>query len=94
MSDTSEITKLLDPIGWHILTEFQEDARIQFVEMGRRVGLSTPAVIERVHRMEDAGIITEYRVEIDHRKVGLWEDRATSLRCGTRASSTKPRAGR
>ena len=71
MSDTSEITKLLDPIGWHILTEFQEDARIQFVELGRRVGLSTPAVIERVHRMEEAGIITGYRVEIDHRKVGL-----------------------
>ncbi len=71
MSDTSEITKLLDPIGWRILAEFQEDARIQFVTLGRRVGLSTPAVIERVHRMEEAGIITGYRVEIDHHKVGL-----------------------
>lgn len=71
MSDASEIAKLLDPIGWRILTEFQEDARIQFVELGRRVGLSTPAVIERVRRMEEAGIITGYRAEIDHRKVGL-----------------------
>lgn len=71
MSKTSEITKLLDAIGWRILAELQEDARIQFVELGRRVGLSTPAVIERVHRMEEAGIITGYRVEIDHCKVGL-----------------------
>jgi Lrp/AsnC family leucine-responsive transcriptional regulator len=70
MADALEITKLLDPIGWHILAELQEDARIHFSELGRRVGLSTPAVIERVHRMEEAGIITGYRVEIDREKVG------------------------
>jgi Lrp/AsnC family leucine-responsive transcriptional regulator len=68
---TSVNEKLLDRIGWRILEELQEDARIQFVELGRRVGLSTPAVIERVHRMEEAGIITGYRVEVDHSKVGL-----------------------
>ena len=70
MADTLEITKLLDSIGWRILAELQEDARIHFSELGRRVGLSTPAVIERVHRMEEAGIITGYRVEIDRQKVG------------------------
>jgi Lrp/AsnC family leucine-responsive transcriptional regulator len=70
MTDTADITKLLDPIGWRILAELQDDARIHFSELGRRVGLSTPAVIERVHRMEEAGIITGYRVEIDRQKVG------------------------
>jgi Lrp/AsnC family leucine-responsive transcriptional regulator len=70
MAETLEITKLLDPIGWRILAELQEDARIHFSELGRRAGLSTPAVIERVHRMEEAGIITGYRVEIDRQKVG------------------------
>jgi len=70
MTDTVDITKLLDPIGWRILAELQDDARIHFSELGRRVGLSTPAVIERVHRMEEAGIITGYRVEIDRQKVG------------------------
>jgi Lrp/AsnC family leucine-responsive transcriptional regulator len=70
MADTLEITKLLDPIGWRILAELQNDARIHFSELGRRAGLSTPAVIERVHRMEEAGIITGYRVEIDRQKVG------------------------
>lgn len=54
-----------------MLAELQEDARIQYVELGKRVGLSTPAVIERVRRMEEAGVITGYRVEIDHVKVGL-----------------------
>jgi Lrp/AsnC family transcriptional regulator, leucine-responsive regulatory protein len=71
MENTLEIARLLDPIGWRILAELQEDARIQYAELGRRVGLSNPAVIERVRRMEEAGIITGYRAEIDHKKVGL-----------------------
>jgi Lrp/AsnC family leucine-responsive transcriptional regulator len=71
MQNTLETARLLDPIGWRILAELQQDARIQFAELGRRVGLSNPAVIERVRRMEDAGIITGYRAEIDHHKVGL-----------------------
>ncbi|HEY3739549.1 MAG TPA: Lrp/AsnC family transcriptional regulator [Bryobacteraceae bacterium] len=71
MKNALEIARLLDPIGWRILAELQEDARIQYAELGRRVGLSNPAVIERVRRMEEAGIITAYRAEIDNRKVGL-----------------------
>jgi Lrp/AsnC family transcriptional regulator, leucine-responsive regulatory protein len=71
MQNTLAMERLLDPIGWRILAELQQDARIQFAELGRRVGLSNPAVIERVRRMEEAGIITGYRAEIDHRKVGI-----------------------
>jgi len=33
--------KLLDDIGWHLLEELQEDARLTYAELGRRVGLST-----------------------------------------------------
>jgi Lrp/AsnC family transcriptional regulator, leucine-responsive regulatory protein len=55
----------LDQIGWHILRELQENARIPFAELGRRVGLSTPAVAERVRNMEDSGIIRGYRTEVD-----------------------------
>lgn len=69
-SETSS-EKLLDEIGWHILRELQDDARISFAELGRRVGLSTPAVTERVRRMEDAGIIAGYRTEVGLEKVGL-----------------------
>jgi len=71
MITSSDSERLLDAIGWRILAELQENARIQLAELGRRVGLSNPAAIERVRRMEEAGIITGYRVEIDHRKVGL-----------------------
>ena len=62
---------MLDRIDWNILKELQEDARISFAELGRRVGLTTPAVIERVRKLEDAKIITGYRAEIDTAKVGL-----------------------
>jgi Lrp/AsnC family transcriptional regulator, leucine-responsive regulatory protein len=66
-----ENERLLDDIGWHILQELQENARLSFAELGRRVGLSIPAVAERVHRMEDAGIITGYHADINPEKVGL-----------------------
>jgi Lrp/AsnC family leucine-responsive transcriptional regulator len=62
---------MLDDIDRNILRELQEDARISYAELGRRVGLTTPAVIERVRKLEDAKIITGYRVEIDTAKVGL-----------------------
>jgi Lrp/AsnC family leucine-responsive transcriptional regulator len=68
---TLDSRKLLDEVGWQILTVLQEDARLSFTEIGRRVGLSLPAVTERIRRMEEAGIITGYRVEIDIRKIGL-----------------------
>ena len=61
----------MDGIDWKILRELQTDARISYAELGRRVGLTTPAVIERVRKLEDAGIITSYRAEIDASKVGL-----------------------
>ena len=63
--------RLLDEIGWRILDELQADARLSFAELGRRVHLSTPAVAERVRKMEDAGIITGYHAHIDLATVGL-----------------------
>lgn len=62
---------MIDEIDWKILKELQINARISFAELGRRVGLTTPAVIERIRKLEDASIITGYRVEIDTAKVGL-----------------------
>lgn len=62
---------MIDELDWKILVELQENARISFAELGRRIGLTTPAAIERMRKLEDAGIITGYRVEIDTAKVGL-----------------------
>lgn len=65
-----DIEKLLDETGWHILQALQENARLSFSELGQRVGLSSPAVAERVRRMEDAGIIKGYHAEINTARVG------------------------
>ncbi|MEO8574678.1 MAG: Lrp/AsnC family transcriptional regulator, partial [Pyrinomonadaceae bacterium] len=54
-----------------ILKELQEDARVSYAELGRRVGLTTPAVIERVRKLEYSGVIAGYSAEIDTAKVGL-----------------------
>src|SRR5690242_10676367 len=67
---TLEIEKLLDETGWRILQALQENARLSFSELGLRVGLSSPAVAERVRKLEDAGIIKGYHAEIDTAKVG------------------------
>jgi Lrp/AsnC family transcriptional regulator, leucine-responsive regulatory protein len=67
---TEDTTKLLDVIGKKILAELQENGRIPFTELGRRVGLSTPAVMDRVRRLEDAGIIVGYRADVDLSKMG------------------------
>ncbi len=61
----------MDSIDWKILNELQDDARVSYAELGRRVGLTTPAVIERVRKLEDAGVIAGYRIEIDASKIGL-----------------------
>jgi len=62
---------MIDEIDWKILKDLQENARISYAELGRRIGLTTPAVIERIRKLEDAKIITGYRAEIDTAKVGL-----------------------
>lgn len=62
---------MIDAIDRKILKALQENARSSFAELGRRVGLTTPAVIERVRKLEEAKVITGYKAEIDTAKVGL-----------------------
>lgn len=63
--------RLLDETNRQILAELQTNARVPFSELGRKVGLSAPAVAERVRRLEDAGIIRGYRADIDPSRIGL-----------------------
>jgi Lrp/AsnC family leucine-responsive transcriptional regulator len=60
----------LDDANLRLLAELQQEARLTFAELGRRVGLSSPAVAERVARLEETGVIKGYRAEIDPRAVG------------------------
>jgi Lrp/AsnC family leucine-responsive transcriptional regulator len=61
----------LDAVGWAILGALQEDARMSFAELGRRVRLTAPAAAERVRQMEDAGIIRGYRADVGLERLGL-----------------------
>lgn len=69
--DTAEPDRLLDQVGRQILHLLEENARLSFAEIGREVGLTAPAVAERVRRMEEAGIITGFHAAVDPVKLGL-----------------------
>ena len=61
----------LDSIAWKIVESLQQNARLSFAELGRKVGLSTPAAAERVRRLEEAGIITGYHAALNVAKLGV-----------------------
>jgi Lrp/AsnC family leucine-responsive transcriptional regulator len=59
-----------DGTNRRILEELQHDGRLSLAELGRRVGLSPPAVAERVQRLERDGVIVGYHARVDPRAVG------------------------
>jgi Lrp/AsnC family leucine-responsive transcriptional regulator len=61
----------LDATDRKIAGELATDGRLSFAELGRRVSLSSPAVAERVQRLERAGVITGYRADLDPRALGF-----------------------
>jgi Lrp/AsnC family transcriptional regulator, leucine-responsive regulatory protein len=78
---TLRLERQLDRTDWKILRELQQNARLSFNELGRRVGLSSPSTAERVRKLEDAGIVTGYHARIDARKIGLPLSAFIQLRC-------------
>jgi Lrp/AsnC family leucine-responsive transcriptional regulator len=60
----------LDATDHRIISELSADGRVSLAELGRRVSLSSPAVAERVKRLEQAGVIAGYRADIDPRALG------------------------
>jgi Lrp/AsnC family transcriptional regulator, leucine-responsive regulatory protein len=61
---------LLDVTSLRLLAELQADARVTLAELGRRVGLSSPAVAERLSRLERDGVIRGYHADVDPRALG------------------------
>jgi len=61
----------LDTTDKRLLAELQAEARLTLAELGRRVGLSSPAVAERLRRLESDGVILAHRTEIDPEALGL-----------------------
>jgi Lrp/AsnC family transcriptional regulator, leucine-responsive regulatory protein len=61
----------LDDTDRRILAELQEDCKAPLAHVGKRVGLSAPSVMERIRKLEEAGIIRGYHAVLNSRKVGL-----------------------
>jgi Lrp/AsnC family leucine-responsive transcriptional regulator len=61
----------LDAIDRHILSLLQENCRLPLAKIGDQVGLSAPAVMERVKKLEDSGVITGYHAVLNARLVGM-----------------------
>ncbi|MER7503368.1 Lrp/AsnC family transcriptional regulator [Nonomuraea pusilla] len=57
-------------MDWEILRELQDNARLSYNELSRRVHLSPPAVAERVRRLEERGVITGYHARVDPARAG------------------------
>ena len=63
--------ELLDDVNRRLLAHLQEDPRLTMSALARLVGMSSPAVTERVQRLERAGVIRGYRLDVDPAALGL-----------------------
>jgi Lrp/AsnC family transcriptional regulator, leucine-responsive regulatory protein len=61
---------ILDATNLRVLAELQANARLSLAELGRRVGLSSPAVAERLGRLERDGVVRGYHADVDPRALG------------------------
>ncbi len=70
----------IDNLNWKILRCLQENARMSNAEIGRRVGVSSPAVAERIKKMEDAEIIEDYTTLVSPFEAGYQLKAIVTLR--------------
>lgn len=62
---------MLDPLDQQILRLLEENARRSFSDIARHVGLTSPAVAERIKKLEQQGIIKAYQPVLDKKKLGI-----------------------
>ena len=60
----------IDELNWKILSSLQTNSRESFSSIGRKIGLTSPAVAERVKKMEDTGVLEGYIAKVSHNKLG------------------------
>jgi Lrp/AsnC family transcriptional regulator, leucine-responsive regulatory protein len=63
-------SKVLDDVDRLLLGQLQENSRLSLAELGRRINLSSPAVAERLQRLERTGVISGYRADLDPKALG------------------------
>ena len=67
----SSVSQEIDTVNKRILEELQREPRLTMSELGRRIGMSSPAITERVRRLEETGVIRGYRLELNPVALGL-----------------------
>lgn len=75
------MSRALDEVDWRIIEELQRDGRLSFSALARRINLSSPAVADRVRRLEETGVIAGYQARIDPARVGLPLTAFVQMRC-------------
>lgn len=60
----------VDKVNWEILKHLQINARISMTDLSKKVGMTAPAVVERIKKMEDVGIIRGYYTQLSYIKTG------------------------
>ncbi|HEX9293258.1 MAG TPA: Lrp/AsnC family transcriptional regulator [Gemmatimonadales bacterium] len=73
----------LDAIDRRILRILAQDGRASYQAVADEIGLSRPAIMERVKRLEESGYIQGYRVQLDRAKVGLPVTAFVTVRYGS-----------
>jgi Lrp/AsnC family leucine-responsive transcriptional regulator len=67
----SDRSRLLDAVNLRLLSELHGNPRLSMSELARRVGMSAPAVTDRVQRLERAGVIAGFRMDVDPAALGM-----------------------
>ena len=71
MNRSRYVTRRLDTIDREIIAVLNEDGRMTIRDLAARIGLSSPRVTERIHKLEDAGAIRGYTITVDPKVFGL-----------------------
>ena len=71
----------VDNISLIILGLLQENARMSYTEIGQRIGMASTSVKERIEKMEDSGVISQYTIKLDNEKLGYPINAIITLSC-------------
>lgn len=77
---------MFDSVDRHILTTLQANARTSNADIARELGMAPSAILERIRKLEQRGVITGYEARIAPRAVGLGLTAFVSVRVGMTGS--------
>lgn len=71
MKTDNRVVMKLDEIDIKILEIIQKDGRITNAKLASKIGISPPAMLDRVKRLESTGVISRFVALVDRKKIGV-----------------------